>query len=375
MSDGGAGHGSPPRLPAAPVGQDPAAPGRSALADAVRSRVLASGFDRVGIARARRARDADRFREWLERGYGADMEYLARSLERRQDPRRVLEGARSIIVTALHYRAAGPTGCDESDGDRGSISSYAQGEDYHRVMEGRLKRVSRELAALHPGEAFRYYVDTGPVLERAWAREAGVGWIGKNACAIDARAGSYFFIGSVITTMDLEPDPPAVDHCGSCNLCLEACPTGAIVEARTIDSRRCLSYLNIENRGPVPEGYREAMGNLVFGCDICQDVCPFNRPDTLRADESLRARPENVLPPLRELAGLLTEDAFRARFPRSAVRRARFGGFLRNVILAIGNSGRRDLLDAVERIAASPAGAQPLVAETIAWARRRLDDR
>jgi epoxyqueuosine reductase len=345
--------------------------------------VLGCGFDRVGFAAAGRAPHAERFAQWLARGHDADMSYLARNAARRQDPRLVVPGARGVIAMALHYRAREGEDLEEASagagdaGTTGTISSYAQGEDYHRVLEKRLKTAAGALRARFPEETFRYYADTGPVLERAWAEAAGIGWIGKNACAIDPMRGSYFFIGVILTTLELSPDEPSANHCGSCRLCLDACPTAAIVAPYEIDARRCVSYLTIENRGPIPEALRAGVGGLVFGCDLCQEVCPFNRPANLppAVTAELAARPENRAPRLAELAGLDHEAAFRERFPRSAVRRARFPGFLRNVVVAIGNSGQAGmahLLDRVERRAAALGAAPVALAETIAWARRRL---
>jgi epoxyqueuosine reductase len=314
----------------------------------IRREALAAGFDRAGFARAGPAPNAGRFREWLARGFAGTMDYLGRNADRRCDPRAVVEGARTVIVLAAHYGEAGESDRSCRSGDeaaalaasgRGEIARYARGTDYHRVIEGRLRFLCGKLFEIFPTERFRWYVDTGPVLERAWAEAAGVGWIGKNGCAIDPVRGSYFFIAVVITTIDLEPDEPSTDHCGTCRLCIDACPTAAIVEPRVVDSRRCISYLNIEHRGPIPEEHRRAMGGLIFGCDICQEVCPFNRPDRLSGDPELAPRPENLAPTLAELADLSSEG-FAARFPRSAVRRAKWDGFLRNVVIALGNGKR-----------------------------------
>ncbi len=358
------------------------APAGETATSRVRDLLLRAGFARVGFARAGRAPHAERFEEWLRDGHAADMHYLARNAARRLDPRRVVDGARTVIVVALHYR--GGAGGDEPVApDRAVISSYARGTDYHRVIETRLRDACRRLAAEFEGERFRYYVDTGPVLERAWAERAGVGWIGKNACVIDPVAGSYFFLGAVITTLELEPDPPATDHCATCRLCVDACPTNAIVGPYRVDSSRCISYQTIENRGAVPVELREHLGNLVFGCDICQDVCPFNQPEWSRRhaaregggsapDPELDPRPENVAPSLRDLATLDDADAFRRRFPRSAVRRARFPGFLRNVIIAIGNSGDPDFAPLLDDLASRGARGDAVLEESVRWARERL---
>ena len=302
------------------------------LEEAVRRAVLEAGFDGVGFARAGRARGADRLREWVERGHAGSMDWIARSLARREDPRLVLEGARTVIVAALHHAPPAPAAGDLV----GRIAAYARGRDYHDVLERRLRAACEALRRIEPAR-HRYYVDTGPVLERDWAREAGIGWIGKNACVIDAARGSWFFLGVILTTLELEPDLPATDACGSCTLCLEACPTGALVAPGELDARRCISYLTIEHDGPIRQDLEEQMGNLVFGCDICQEVCPYNRPGVPEGDPDLAPRPENTAPSLEDLLSLHPES-FRARFPGSAVRRAKHRGLLRNVLVALGNS-------------------------------------
>ena len=331
------------------------------LREQIRARLKAAGFHRVGFASAGEGRDADspgadRLRQWLRRGYHGEMHYLARNLERRCAPGRVLESTKSVIVAALDYRHRASPGIASPRGDRAEISCYARGTDYHRVLESRLKRACQDLRDDHPGQGFRYHVDTGPVLEKAWAEVAGVGWIGKNTCSIDREMGSFYFLAVILTTLDLPADPPATDHCGNCRLCIDACPTGAIVEPYVLDARRCISYLTIEHAGPIEPELEDSMANLVFGCDICQEVCPWNdlgndpgktEPE---ADPELAPRPENVFPPLAELAALDAEG-FRERYPRSAVRRAKPRGFLRNVIIALGNSGEPELLEPLARLA------------------------
>jgi len=342
----------------------------------VRRSCEAAGFDRAGFAAAGPAPHAGRLREWLGDGCQADMDWMARSAAKRSDPRAVLEGARTVIALAAHYGTGGDEDRSCRSGaeaealareGRGEISRYARGTDYHRVLEGRLAALCRDLAARHPGGRFRWYVDTGPVLERSWAEAAGIGWIGKNACAIDPARGSYFFISVVLTTLEVPPDPPSASHCGSCRLCIDACPTGAIAAPHRIDAGRCISYLTIERRGPIPEELRSRIGGLVFGCDICQEVCPFNRPDRLAGDPDLAGRPENRRPDLAALAAL-EPGAFAARFPRSAVRRARAAGLLRNAVIALGNggpAGRRVLEGLRER---PDIEGDPMLRETLAWA-------
>ncbi|MBN1443818.1 MAG: tRNA epoxyqueuosine(34) reductase QueG, partial [Planctomycetes bacterium] len=342
------------------------------LREAIRERILREGFDRVGFARAGRAPGADLFEEWLRRGHHASMEYLARNRRRRVDPREVLPGARTVIVAALDYRAASSYGIAAPRADRGEISCYARGEDYHRIIEPRLRRACRWIREEHAAGA-RWYADTGPVLEKSWAQEAGVGWIGKNTCSIDPERGSFFFLGAILTTLELPPDPPARDRCGECRLCIDACPTGAIIEPRVLDARRCISYLTIEHRGEIPPELEERIGQLVFGCDICQEVCPWNRPDRQARDPETAPREENVFPPLADLAAL-DREGFARRFARSAVKRARFEGLLRSAIIAAGNSGRRDFLKLLDRLGDRvDVREDPALRATLERARKRLE--
>ena len=304
--------------------------------DDVRTLLERAGLRHVGFAAAGPAPHRSHFRAWLDRGFAATMDYLARRVERREDPRAIVPGAQTVIVAAIPYRGSAPFSVAKAADDRAEIAAYAQGTDYHRVLEKRLKTVSRRLQEQYH-ETFRYYVDTGPVLERDWAQLAGVGWIGKNTCTLRAANGSFLFLAVIITTLKLEPDAPATNHCGTCQRCLDACPTDAFRGPYELDAGRCISYLNIEHRGEVDPKLEPHLGNLVFGCDICQEVCPFNRPERLEADAELKPRPENLTPRLTELARL-DQDSFRARFAQSAVRRAKFEGFMRNVLIAMGNS-------------------------------------
>ena len=350
-------------------GKAPQGPAR--LTEDLRKLLLENGFDRVGFADAESTPGANHFRTWLERGYAGNMDYLARNAERRRDVQRVLEGTRGVIVTAMHYGEGGSAGIANPSSDRAEISSYARGTDYHRVIEKRLKTCCRLLEERFAGE-YRYYVDTGPVLEKAWAQKAGIGWIGKNTCSIDTDNGSYFFLGVILTTHAVEPDPPAVDHCGSCTLCLEACPTAAFPEPYVLDARRCISYLTIEERGEIVAELEEKMENLVFGCDICQEICPWNSEPRVRGEPGLAAREENVFPKLSELSGL-TPESFSERFPQSPIRRAGFRGFLRNVIIALGNSSPQYALEHLNQLGRREyIRNDPLLNRTLERARRRL---
>jgi epoxyqueuosine reductase len=343
----------------------------TAINEAERIRALghALGFDLVGIAPAGPPPHAAFLREWLARGYDGEMAYLARRAEERTDPRKVLEGARSIIATALAY--------DPGKGGAGPpISRYAGGEDYHAVVGDRLRAYEAGIVALleRPLRT-RSYVDTGPVLERAVAAAAGLGWVGKNTCLIHPEHGSYLFLGVVLCDLPLEPDAPEADHCGSCRACLDACPTGAFPEPYVLDATRCLSYTTIELRGSIPEELREGQGGWAYGCDICQEVCPWNTrslrqlpPDPLGLRSRLAPRAEWRRPTLAWLLEL-DEEEWRRLTRRSALRRAGWQGLLRNALVAAGNSGDAALRPLLQRHA---HGADPLLAEHARWAIARL---
>ena len=334
---------------------------------------LALGFDVAGVAPAAPAPTSAFLHQWLERGYAGEMEWLGRRVEVRTDPRRALEGARSVVAVALVYDpgprpAPGP--------GRGEVARYAGGEDYHEVLGERLRALGAGLEALATRAVrWRAYVDTGPVLERALAAQAGIGWIGKNTCLIHRELGSYLFLGALLSDLELAPDAPEPDHCGTCRACLDACPTQAIVEPHVLDATRCLSYTTIESRSAIPEGLREAQGSLVFGCDICQDVCPFNQrerrrvpPDPQGLRARLGARPEWVRPSLAWLLSL-DETAWRGVTRRTALRRAKHRFLLRNALVAAGNSADPTLRSLLERHAAGP---DPLLADHARWALGRL---
>jgi epoxyqueuosine reductase len=294
------------------------------------------------------------------------MRWLEKDPARRSDPGRVVPGARSVLVVAVPYgeadEPAPPPG-------RGFVARYARGEDYHRALERRLKLLLADLpGVVGKPVAGRWYVDTGPVLERAAAARAGLGFIGKNTCLIAPRRGSYLLLGALILDLPLEPDPPAIGSCGKCVRCLEACPTGAFPEPFVLDSRRCVSFWTIEHRGPIPAEIRERMGSMIFGCDVCQEVCPWNRFAS-EPDPELAPREENRAPELIPLLRL-DEETFRERFPRSAVRRAKRAGFVRNAAVALGNAGDRAAVPAlVEALRGDP---DSIVRGHAAWALGRL---
>ena len=296
----------------------------------------------------------------------ADMHWIARDPERRSDPGRVLPGARSLLLVALDYDTGDPTCVDRR---RGRISRYAWGEEYHRVVGERLETLERRARQIVPGAGIRRYVDTGPVLEKAWAERAGLGWIGKHTNLIHPRAGSWFFLGALMLDVDLGPATSHPDRCGSCTACIDACPTGAIVAPYVLDARLCIAYLTIENRGPIPRNLRAAIGNRVFGCDDCQDVCPWNR-HAARSRLAAHFAPRDGLrtPSLRALLSL-DAAGFRERFRDSPIARARWPGFLRNVAVALGNSSDRRAIPDLIRALSHP---EPLVRGHAAWALERV---
>jgi epoxyqueuosine reductase len=309
------------------------------------------GFDLCGIAPAAEFPELAHLDDWLERGHAGEMRYLHDA--RRRSPALAMQGARSVIVCALNYNTAFPSSTEASaptsvpTGPIGWISRYAWGDDYHHVLSEKLEVLIKNLCSEFP-EPFeaQAYVDTGPVVERVAAKYAGLGWLAKNTCLINEEIGSFFFLGVIVTTLDLTPslnpdESPALDLCGNCSLCIDACPTGAIVEPYLLDARRCISYLTIELRTSIPLEFREPIGRHVFGCDICQDVCPWNRRAPISSLPNFQARQrENhslVSPDLEWLLSL-TEEQFRDIFRKGPVKRTKWRGLLRNVCVALGNS-------------------------------------
>ena len=335
-----------------------------ALTATVKARALEVGFDRVAVGPAGPAEHADRFEAWLDAGYAGGMDYLARTRGERRDPERLLPGCRSVVAVALAY---GPR---EDDPDWSTVSLYARGADYHALMRPRLAAVIDALCeAGGPSVASRAAVDTSAVLERDLAARAGLGWIGKNTNLIATDAGSYFFIGIVLTTAALVADGPAADHCGTCTACLQACPTGAFVAPWVLDARRCLAYLTIEHRGDVADEWKPAMGDWLFGCDICQQVCPWNRKAPPAREPALA--PTAPLPALTALVEM-DDAAFRARFRGSAMSRARRAGLARNAALMLGHRGDPAAVPALRRALQDPEAGVRRAAE---WALARLDPR
>jgi epoxyqueuosine reductase len=325
------------------------------------------GFELAGIAAAEPIADQARYHQWVAAGFAGEMRYLTdRRAAVRDDPRNLLPSARSIICVGKLYHTPKPYSTQFNDAEAAWIARYAWGDDYHDVVRRGLERLDHELRARTAGPFdSKICVDTAPLLERSYARAAGLGWIGKNTCLINQQSGSWFFLGELLVSLEIPPDSPPPDRCGTCTRCIEACPTAAILPSG-IDSRLCISYLTIELRGAIPEPQRSALGANIFGCDICQDVCPWNRRAPV-TDEPAFA-PRHFAPPLEKLAAL-TEDEFHAMFRGSAVKRAKYAGFLRNVATAMAASRLQKFRPALEKLAES---SDALVSEHAKWGLQQL---
>jgi len=330
------------------------------------------GFELAGIAPAESPEDFARYEEWVAQGMAGEMRYLTdRRAEVRRDPRNILPSARSVICVGKLYNRPAPAPAP----GQGVISRYAWGQDYHDVLRADLERLVERLRSFATFE-WKICVDTAPFLERSFARMAGLGWIGKNTCLINEPLGSWFFLAEILTSLDLHPDTPPPDRCGTCRRCIDACPTAALVpsggtpsnESWMLDARKCISYLTIELRGAIPEDQRTGIESHIFGCDICQEVCPWNRgaPTAYEAE----GPGDRSLPKELEKLGTLSAEEFRLNFASSPVARAKYSGFLRNVAVAMGNSGLDKFKEPLGRMASHP---NPVVAEHARWALEQLD--
>ena len=336
-----------------------------------------AGFEFTGIAPAADSPELQSFPEWIAAGHAGEMKYMAARDERgslkRASLSRVAPWARSVIVCAINYNTEHPYSTELRDPNRGWISRYAWSrEDYHDAVLRRLEQVE---AALHeaveqsdPQLITRSYVDTGPIVERVFAKYAGVGWIGKNTCIINQKIGSWLFLGVILTSLELTPDVAAPDRCGTCTRCIEACPTDAILAPYQLDANRCISYLTIEKRGSIPEELRADIGRHVFGCDICQDVCPWNRKAPATTAPEFAAREGLVNPALDWLAEMSAEE-FPETFRGSPIRRTKRSGLRRNAVIAMGNSGNRHFLPLLEALIVDEDEA---VADSAHWAAEEL---
>jgi len=364
----------------------------STLEQRLKACARALGFELVGIAPAAPADDFEHLGAWLAHGYAGDMAYLKRQGDARRHPASILPEVRSVVMVGLNYHSAsnrrrespgassGAQGCEAAlsapPGDlrrrfesRGHIATYALGDDYHDVLRAKLSELLAWLHSEVPGVEGRGVVDTAPLLERDFARRAGLGWIGKNTMLIDKRLGSFFFLGALLLDIDLRPDAPfTADHCGTCTRCLDACPTGAFVGPQQLDARRCISYLTIELRGPVPEELRPGMGEWLFGCDICQDVCPWNHKAPLGVEPALQPRADLLALDIVDVLQL-SDAEFRARFRGTALWRTKRRGLVRNAAIIAGNTGERRAVEALERLVRDD---DEVVAEAARWALTRI---
>src|SRR2546430_7914348 len=332
------------------------------------------GVDECRVTACNPPAHAKEFGDWLNDGAQGEMNYMARGEKKRRDPQKILTGAKSIIVLALNYfqGEATPKGFGAATG---KIARYAWGDDYHEVIEAKLEKIDIFLRQL--GGAQKCYVDTGPILERDHAAAAGIGWHGKSTMLIDEKLGTWFFLAEILTTLELSPDEPARDHCGTCDRCIKACPTGAITAPHKLDARRCISYLTIELKSAIPLELRPLIGNRIFGCDDCLDACPWNRFAQTSNEAAFAARsPSRTGTSTADFSLTdylaLDENGFRELFRNSPIKRIKRRGFLRNVCVALGNVGTSEDLPALERAARDP---EPLIAEHAAWAIEQIHKR
>jgi epoxyqueuosine reductase len=339
------------------------------------------GFELAGVAGVHDFPELEYFPQWIAQGNAGEMAYLQARDEvgklKRGSLRSTVPWARSVVVCAINYNTSQPYSTQADQSTRGWISRYAWSQqDYHEIVLKKLKLVETRLRAAIAAsdssnvEQFqtRCYVDTGPLIERVYAKYAGIGWIGKNTCVINQQLGSWLFLGVILTSLELTPDLPAPDRCGTCTRCIDACPTDAFISDRQMDASRCISYLTIEKRGSIPEDLRAGIGRQVFGCDICQDVCPWNRKAPATAEPGFQPRPELVNPALDWLSEMTAEN-FRETFRGSPVKRTKLSGLRRNAVVSMGNSKDRRFLPKLQRLADDP---DPLVAEHASWAMRQL---
>jgi len=322
------------------------------------------GFDDCRVSQVREAAHAAHYRQWIADGCAQDMKWLERGVDRRTNPALVVDGACSVVSLAMNY-FPGP----ENPNVDYRIARYAWNEDYHDLMESKLKELNETM--LDMGGLQRFYSDTGPMLERDFATSAGLGWNGKSCVQIHKKLGTWFFLAEIITTLDLPPDEPFGNHCGSCTRCMSACPTNAITEPHRVDARRCISYLTIENSGPIPLEFRKAIGDRIYGCDTCLDVCPWNRFAQISRETKFHARQLIFQHQLRDFLEM-DDEAFRIVFAKSPIKRIKRVKLLRNVCVALGNVGTHKDLPALKRAVEDP---DPLIAEHATWAVAQIEER
>ena len=336
------------------------------LTERIQNRAHELGFELVGITPAEESQTIQRYREWLKNGYAGEMGYLERHLPLKKDTRKLLQEAKSVISLAMNYYTLDPPNELVNDPSRGQISRYAWGDDYHEVIRTRLLKLVEYIRNTAETEIkSRVFVDSGPILEREFAQKAKLGWIGKNTNLINWRTGSWYFLAEVLVNLELEYTSELLrGSCGTCTKCIEACPTDAIVEPNWLDSRLCISYLTIELRDSIPKELRSQMGNLIFGCDICQEVCPWNSKAIPTSDPAFQPRDGNLNPELLSLVNM-TQTEFSKKYKGSPIKRAKRKGFLRNVLIAIGNWGSRSAFPALKKALCDD---EPLIRGHAAWA-------
>lgn len=336
----------------------------------IKSKALELGFDLVGISPVDSFPEHQLYKEWLNKGFSGEMKYLERNPEKRENIENVLPGAKSVISCAMNYNTSYPYSTDLNDKANGWISRYAWGDDYHDVIKEKLQVLITHIGGESSEKIVsKLYVDTGPVLERTFGKYAGVGWVGKNTCLINQEIGSWIFLGEIITNIELEYDIPVPDRCGTCTRCIDACPTDAILEPYVLDSRLCISYLTIELKDQIPIELREGVRNNIYGCDICQDVCPWNKRAPVSGKPEFQPR-ENLYNPDLAYISKLSPEQFRTQFKGSPIKRTKRRGLLRNVLLAMGNSGERVFVPQVKLCLEDD---EPLIRAHAVWALWKLE--
>ncbi len=311
----------------------------------IKEKARSLGFELAGVAPLGPFPESVFYPRWLESGYGGEMQYLERQKSAKLQPDSVLPGSKSVIVCAMNYNTRYPR--TQFDRLRAWISRYAWGEDYHDTVQRKLTELAKWIENVSPRRT-KVYVDTGPLLERVYAKYAGVGWFGKNTCIINQGAGSWFFLGCILTDLEIDYDTPVPDRCGTCTRCIDACPTQAIVGPYVLDSRKCIAYTTIELRGEIPEADRDGIGHHLFGCDICQDVCPWNRKAPHSDESAFRPKPDLFWPEIDRLLDL-NDDDWRRLIRGTAIKRAKVKGLVRNLMIVAGNSGVRDFLPKLQK--------------------------